>query len=163
MSDKDVATIVVDSDTLFSRDRTWIEKSTQLLYFRGFNNPTYVDFLVKWNGLRADRSKSFVTHNQVMQPDLLRQALDFFFGTQEVDEIVRTVCDSSDTLGSTYFSLDYETYGQFVHRKHPDRYLVDKYSSIGLERSSVELVSSRNTDEDFPYSSASFHHYLDRH
>lgn len=162
MSDNDVATLVVDSDTLFFRDKTWIEKSTQLLYFRGFNNPMYFDFLLKWNGFRADRSKSFVTHYQVMQSDLLRQALDFFFGTQEVDEIIGIVCDSSEALGSTDFSLDYETYGQFVHRKHPDRYLVDKYSNIGLDRSALELASPRKTDEVFPYYSASFHHYLDR-
>ena len=141
MSDNDVATTGVDSDTLFFRDRTWIEKSTQLLYFRGFNNATYFDFLLKWNGFRADRSKSFGTRYQVMQPDLLRKALGFYFGTQEVDEIVRIGRDSSDTLESTDFSLDYETYGQFFQRKHPDRYLVDKYLNIGLERSSVELAS----------------------
>ena len=67
-----------------------------------------------------------------MQPDLLRRQLDLFFSTQEVDETVRVESDPSATFGSTDFSSDFETFGQFIHRKHLDRSLVDKYSNIGL-------------------------------
>jgi hypothetical protein len=161
LQNDELPTLIVDSDTVFFRDRTWVDGTTQLLYFRGFNDSSYYDFLFEWNGFRADRSKSFVTHYQLMQPEVLRMALLYFFQTVSQDRIVQIVCQSADSLGSLSFCVEYEPYGQFIYRFMPERYALDKYSNIGLERSRADFGKMHEEAWIFPYSSASFHHYLD--
>ncbi len=157
----DLSTLVVDSDTLFFRDKTWIDGSKQLLYFRGFNNPKYYEFLSAWNAFRADGAKSFVTHFQLMQPDVMALSLEYFFSTLDRDEIVAAVCESALRLHSTDFCVDYEPYGQFLSRFFPERFLFDKYSNIGLSRSALDFDSLAKHPGDFPFASANVHDYLD--
>lgn len=160
LQNEELPTLVVDADTVFFRETTWVDGPTQLLYFRGFNDPSYYDFLRQWNGFRADRSKSFVTHYQLMQPEVLQMALSYFFHTLGQDEIVQIVCQSAANLGSLSFCVEYEPYGQFIYRFMPGRFALDKYSNIGLKRSQVVALMQKDVGA-FPYSSASFHHYLD--
>lgn len=161
LQNEDLPTLVVDSDTVLFRERTWVHETTQLLYFRGFNDSSYYEFLFEWNGFRADTSKSFVTHYQLFQPEVLQMALSYFFHTVDQDQIVQIVCQSATNLGSLSFCVEYEPYGQFIYRFMPQRYVIDKYSNVGLERSQVDFRQLLEQAWKFPYSSASFHHYLD--
>ena len=96
-----------------------------------------------------------------MQPDVLRLALSYFFHTVSQDQIVRIVCQSAANVGSLSFCVEYEPYDQFTYRFMPERYAPDKYSDIGFERSRADFRKMHEETWISPYSSASFHHYLD--
>ena len=133
MEQQSSATLVIDADTVLLQSKTWLSSGgIQLLYFRGFHNDRYANFLRHWGFNEIDTMRSFVTHHMLFQPDILRQAMMLTFGSLNIERIVEKVIGSVEALGYPEFCLEYEPYGQLISRKHRDLVSLDKYSNIGL-------------------------------
>ena len=129
------ATLVIDADTILLKDKTWLySDGSQLLYFRGFYNERYANFLRHWGFDDIDILRSFVTHHMLFQPGILQEVTTSVFGSLELERIVDIVTSSTKALGYPEFCLEYEPYGQFMSGRHRDRVKLDKYSNLGLPR-----------------------------
>ena len=155
------ATLVIDADTVLLQNKTWLSSGgIQLLYFRGFHNDRYTNFLQHWGFSEIDTMRSFVTHHMLFQPDILRQVLTSTFGSLDLEHIVETVISSVEALGYPEFCLEYEPYGQFISGQHRDLVTFDKYSNLGRPRPTSpealtkEIVRLRRQGH---FNSVSFH------
>ena len=128
-------TLVIDADTILLHDKIWLySDGSQLLYFRGFYNERYANFLRYWGFNDIDILRSFVTHHMLFQPGILQEVTTSVFGSLELGRIVDIVTSSAKALGYPEFCLEYEPYGQFMSGRYRDRVKFDKYSNLGLPR-----------------------------
>lgn len=154
-------TLVIDSDTILLRDKVWMNpEGRQLLYFSKFSNSRYGHYLRSWGMHEFDELRSFVTHHMLFQPGILEGALLSTFGSTEPRALVQAIVSSARELGFPEFSLDYEYYGNVLWSQGPEKYMLDKYSNLGLKRpsrfSDIEEVV-RSLRKRGHYNSVSFH------
>lgn len=157
----DQPALVIDADTVLLRDKVWFSaERQQTLYSRAYLNPRYHDYLRCWGVDSIDNMRSFVTHHMLFQPDILRESLTEIFGSTDPASLVVAIVEAARELGFPEFSLDYELYGNMLWAKHPERFMLDKYSNIGLERPSEHLRLSDQLETlrtKGNYNSVSFH------
>lgn len=126
-------TLMVDSDTVLLTDKQWLfSDSSQLLYFRWYENTRYEQFLRYWGFEEMDSLRSFITHHTLFQPKLLERLMDDAFGAHDLDSLVRQVVKGADALGIREFCIDDEPHGQLLFKHYRDKVVLDKYSNVNM-------------------------------
>lgn len=149
--------LVLDSDTVLTDRVTFLDGSgTQLLQLsKEYNRQYEIHSRQMWGARRRFRGLSFVTHYQLMQPEILRKMFP------DSDSFVKWV-----SLGRTDHQspiADYHSYGRFLSDKFPRRVRLGRWlnkpvkwtDSVGNEPTLDGLMRIYSK-----YSSVSFHSYL---
>lgn len=138
-----IPTLVIDADTTLIRARNWISSTgvQVLMPSEEFHKP-YYDFLQSV-GLYPNYNISFISHHMLYQPDMLRACLKHL-GVTSTDELIKLVCSKQiNTEQDSFFSIDYEMYGQFVYQNHPERVRLERWGNVDwLETSNKVLVEA---------------------
>lgn len=149
-------TLILDSDTVLLSPKTWLAgNQKQLLQVAHEFEPRYMDLVRKHFRLEKSLGLSFVTHHQMMQPDIVREM--FPNGPASLLEWWR---ESLLTEGAHL--SEYEAYGTYLLERYPNRValgswsnLLSPYYLLFNKRISVE---GRDPSELIPhYCSVSFH------
>ena len=152
---KQVATLIVDADTVLLSRKTWLDnRGTQLLQFSEEFHQPYMNHFQAYFGLPKTLPVSFVSHHQLMQSDVVREMLP----TEQrlVDWLYCGLENPSLRIS------EYETYGAYLLAKHPKRVAFGTWSNLWSPRLTMAkqlALDSRRPVRDLllDYCSVSFH------
>jgi len=148
--------LILDSDTILLSPKTWLRSDgTQLLQVA---NEYHVDFMrhvEKFFGVPKRYRLSFVTHHQLMQPEVVRRMFP-----QGAQSLIEWWESSTDSMGRDLG--DYEAYGSFLAHHYPKRVAYGSFSNLfspAWEQFSYDLEHTGAEPEDLvpDYCSISFH------
>lgn len=152
--------VVLDSDTVLIRPLAFLDRQgVQLLQFSHEYVAQYEKHAARvWGARRRHANMSYVTHYQLMQPDIVRE----MFPTPE--DIGFWLLEGDMTLKSPI--ADYHSYGRFLVENHPSRFMLGRWGNKSAqwgqfpgEKTDTFLFELR---EKYSTSfSVSFHTYLD--
>ena len=125
------ATLVLDSDTVLLRPRTWWTPSgLQALCVSHEYHAEYGRHIKRSLGVERARPFSFVTHHQLMQKDVV----EGMFGSDAVGL-------EQWLVGADWSSLsaisEYETYGTWLVRNAPERAVLAQWNNRTVSRASA--------------------------
>lgn len=109
-------TLVLDADTVLLRPRTWLVAGVQVLDCRAKHQPAFDRHSSRYLGTSYGRMPSFVTHHQLLQPDLLSEVLDAEGGRIAPGSLARWLEAGADDRPS-----EYQVYGAAAVSRHRDR------------------------------------------
>lgn len=156
------ATLVLDADTVLLRRRTWLDaESRQLLAISAERHEPYVEHADKcWNLHRATQAISYVTHHQLMQPDVVKAM--FPDGASSIRQWLSRADFSVQSALS-----EYHCYGAWIRTNAESRVRLASFSNRGLSKApvlhsevdsmQVQAQIQRLADRHGRAGSASFH------
>lgn len=152
------ATLVVDSDTLLSHCRTWVDNNgLQLLMIGQESREAFFNYANEFLGLTGRPRLSFVTHHQLMQKSILEEIFP-----SGASDIVRWLSMAEPKNGDYSEGglrvAEYELYGAFLDTVRPER---RRYATWGNSTGVRNLDSADLVPEPWALST-SFHHYRSR-
>ena len=161
MTAKSCATLVVDSDTLLSFPRVWVDGvGRQVLMMGQESRPSFFDYANEYLKIGRRPRLSFITHHQVMQADIVNQ----IFPRGSVD-IIRWIQDagirrSDDSLAELRIA-EYEVYGAYLDIFRSDRRVYASWGNSADVRA-IDMSSTARALRAGWALSTSFHHYKSR-
>ncbi len=160
LTSKSDAVLILDSDTVLLRPRPWFSSTGHQILMPSMEyNAHYYQFLQKLHITELVPKYSFISHHMLMQPRILCNLLNSL-GLLEIDSFVTYICDNANTNVQSPFSIEYELYGQYLHKTEPKGYFLERWSNISISRkhSSTILKSkfAKSILRTF-YNSVSFH------
>lgn len=157
---KNRGVLVLDSDTILLKKRAYITSSSlQILCFSHEYEPQYEYHAQKiWGPRRSYFGLSFVTHFQVMQPEILRAMFP------NPESLRRWIEEGDATLRSPI--ADYHSYGRFILDNFPERVFLARWGNHALrwtDEFQIDTVSLiERIQAIHPHAlSVSMHRYLD--
>lgn len=151
--------LLLDADTVLLRSRLFLTRGgVQLLSLSHEYEAAYERHATKqWGKRLRNHGLSYVTHHQMVQPDVLRQ---MFPGAVALERWIRSASIETRSPVSEYHS-----YGRWLSDHYPERVRFGRWRNKALNPSQLELkdlpTSLENLDERFPHSlSVSLHSYL---
>lgn len=113
--------LVVDADTLFTREVALFNNDSKPLYAIGSEfHKQYFDVIEQLLGFRANRECSFITNHMVFNQRIVKEMRSSFRGTGPWYMcIVKYVEPQAPLYSEAQFS-EYETYGHYIKAVHPD-------------------------------------------
>ena len=157
----DVPTLVLDSDTVLLKPRTWVAADgRQLLCLSVERHSEYVRHAARcWPLSRAVQASSYVTHHQLMRPDVLVQM--FPDGALSLRQWIAAADFSQPSALS-----EYHCYGAWLREYRPASVAIGSFGNRGRDRDElaaaadgaalddvIEVLTQRYTDR----ASLSFH------
>lgn len=161
MSSDSAGVLVVDADTVLLRPRMLLDfRGRQILTPTFERNKSYYQFLSKLGICDEDPSQTFVPHWMLMQPKIMREALQFT-SAGSVDIFIDQIIRLADTENPSSVCVEFEFYAQYLLSKHPEYVCLAKWGNI----SSLEGLGVRNSNacmilENQEFGSVSMHSYL---
>ena len=137
LSSKQIATLMIDADTVLTKDRIWLDDfGVQILCPSEEFNPSYYSALRKI-GLVPNENYSFISHHMLIQTRIL---MEFFqkAGLADSYTLVKYLIDNHTQQSYSPISLDYELYAQYMLSMHLDLVKIQKWSNIGIPRNQTE-------------------------
>ena len=148
--------LILDSDTVLLTKKTWLtSKGKQLLQVAIEYHSDFMRHLEMFFGVTKKHRLSFITHHQLMQPDVVREMFP-----EGQKSLIAWWESSSDPIGRDLG--DYEAYGSFLAYHHPTRVAYGSFGNLfspaldqflydmkTLKRTPLQLISD--------YCSVSFH------
>lgn len=161
MTASSTATLIVDSDTLISWQRVWVEShGRQVLMLGQESRPAFFTYASEYLGIESRPRLSFITHHQLMQRDLVRDI--FPNGDPDVIRWIRNAQPSDADYSSGGLKVaEYELYGAFLDQLRPERRV---YAAWG-NATGVRATSGGSLLDPLWSGwalSTSFHHYRSR-
>lgn len=150
----DLNVLVLDSDTVLLKSKTWIASDgTQILSISDEYHTPYAQHFSMFSKL-PPTPWSFVTHHQLMQPKIVKE----FLGSDGENLFAFLSLASRNEPSSL---SEYHSYGAWMHHKHPNKI---RYSSslnkavtpVDIDNLSIKLLNNIYSN----YSSVSFHKYV---
>ena len=161
MGAKSRATLIVDSDTVLTFPRVWVDGlGRQVLMIGQESRPSFFTYASEYLNIRARPRLSYITHHQMMQADILEE----IFPRPDVD-IIRWIHDAGLT-GPDHDSgelrvAEYEIYGAYLDTRRPKRRVYASWGN-GTGVRDADLSSTLRTLIGGWALSTSFHHYKSR-
>ena len=150
--------LVFDADTVFVRDQTFeVGGRYRLLYGDGYHRP-YFATLRRLLDLPRLASVSFIAHHMLFDTQILaamREEIEARAGKPWQCAIV----DALDPDEGSSFS-EYETYGNYLAARHPDRVLIQYWHHKYLTRGRLEDLDALVGRYAAAHNLVSFQHYL---
>lgn len=153
------ATLIVDSDTLLTYKRTWIDLSgKQILMIGQESREAFWVFATHFLGIGSRPRLSYITHHQLMQKDILEQI--FPRGPESLVAWIEAASPrDSDYVAGGLAIAEYEVYGAYLDNVRPERRVFATWGNgTGRRNAGIGSVA-------VPQSwalSTSFHHYKSR-
>ena len=151
------ATLIVDADTILLRRRTWLaQDGRQILMAPEWYRSLWTEDVERYLGLSKTLPFSFITHQQLMQRDLVEK----LFGGDGQKLL-------SWALSARRRIAEYETYGTYLAEVYPERAVMARFGNY--EAALREHVADVRTEVGFHelsrkldgQLSLSVHHYLE--
>lgn len=123
--------LVMDSDTIVNRPLQYVFENKTILNVSDERHQAYYDVYRKLMGEDVISNKSFVAHNMLFSKKILKEMkahIEQIHHTNWIDAILRNI-DYTDTSG---FS-EYETYGNYLLRHHPDAVKIEYWFNKSLK------------------------------
>jgi hypothetical protein len=119
-----IGALILDADTVLLSPKTWITKDRrQLLQIAIEYHADFMRHVQMFFGVPKKYRLSFITHHQLMQPDVVRQM--FPLGPQSLIEWWES---SIDPIGRDLG--DYEAYGSFLAHHFPERVAYGSFANL---------------------------------
>jgi hypothetical protein len=134
------ACLIVDSDTILTRKRSWFNSSGQQILCPTVEfHPPYYSFLNRLNICEIEPQNSFISHHMIMQKEYLSSALDLA-GFSDLDNFVDYIIENSDKNTQSPICIEYELYAQFMvgHLQH--MYWRGLWANVSLRKDYMHLV-----------------------
>lgn len=152
--------LVLDSDTVFLRHIAFLDRSgVQLLQLsHEFVEQYERHASAIWGKRRKHRGLSYVTHYQLMQPEIMRSMFP------RLDDLKKWVQESDKSKKSPV--ADYHSYGRFLVENFPGRYVLGRWGNKtlpwGQNLAIVQSLENGLTPAGLSkYYSVSLHSYLE--
>lgn len=153
---QEIGALILDSDTVLLSPKTWITaEKKQLLQIAIEYHADFMRHVLMFFGVPKKYRLSFITHHQLMQPEVVREM--FPLGPES---LIAWWESSTDPIGRDLG--DYEAYGSFLAHHYPQRVAYGSFSNLfspAFERFSADLqLTGLSPSELIPdYCSVSFH------
>ena len=160
LTSKSDAVLILDSDTVLLRPRSWFSSSgDQILMPSVEYNESYYQFLQKLNISELVPKYSFISHHMLMQPKILSNLLNSL-DLLLIGKFITYICDNANTKVQSPICIEYELYGQHLFKTEPKEYFLERWSNISISRRYSNLILksklAKMTLRTF-YNSVSFH------
>lgn len=165
LTSESAGVLIMDSDTVLTTPRTWLdEDGTQMLMISyEYHLPYQLHFLKfkmaldKSGGALKSPRVSYVTHHQIMQPDLLREMLG---GELNWEAGLRAWISTIDFQTQSP-ACEYHCYGTYLALAKTRRYKLARWGNIPMQRSQFQGLSFDGSGDRFgKVCSISVHAYL---
>jgi hypothetical protein len=138
-SDSD-ACLIVDSDTILTRKRSWFNASGQQLLCPTVElNSPYYSFLNKLNICEKEPANSFISHHMIMQRKELGKALDFA-GLKNLDFFIDYILENSDRNTQSPICVEYELYAQFMVNHTQKMHWCGLWANVSIRKDYMNIV-----------------------
>ena len=148
--------LILDADTVLLSPKTWLSANKkQLLQIAIEYHADFMRHVLKFFGVPKKYRLSFITHHQLMQPDVVKKM--FPLGQESLIEWWES---STDPIGRDLG--DYEAYGSYLAHHFPERVAYGSFANLfspAWDQFSFDLDSTGKKPEDLVpgYCSISFH------
>lgn len=122
--------LVMDSDTLLNRPVKYIHNGKMILNTSDEHHEPYYETYKKIMGEIAISPRSFVSHGMLFSKDLLQEMKQYITNKNHKNWIF-AILDSTDYSNISGFS-EYETYGNYILRHHPNRVKLEYWFNKSL-------------------------------
>jgi hypothetical protein len=134
------ACLIVDSDTILTRKRSWFNANGQQLLCPTIEfNPPYYSFLSKLKICEMEPNNSFISHHMIMQKEELGKALDFA-GLSNLDIFIDYILENSDRNTQSPVCIEYELYAQFMVSQPQQMYWYGLWANVSIRKDYMNLV-----------------------
>lgn len=162
LSSKKMATLLIDADTVLTKDRIWIDDfGVQILCPSEEFNPSYYSAIRKI-GLEPNEHFSFISHHMLIQTQILKELFQLV-GLADSYSLVKHVIENHTHQSLSPISLDYELYAQYMLSAHPDLVKIQKWSNIGVARDQIHVeqkIEDLIATQSRKYASISLHSWM---
>lgn len=152
----EIGALILDADTVMLSPKTWIRSDKrQLLQIANEYHADFMRHVLMYFGVPKKHKLSFITHHQLMQPEIVRRM--FPEGSKS---LLAWWKSSTDPIGRDLG--DYEAYGCFLAHHYPERVAYGSFGNLfspHLARFMRDLRETGLSPEDLipDYCTASFH------
>lgn len=135
--------LILDSDTYILNEKYLriVDGLQPLTPSEEFHKP-YYDFLSKVSPLFANTEFSFVPHHQIVQYDIFNEMCEFL-QISNLQDLIDICLNYADIKQSSPLCIDYELYAQYIFRKHPNRFILVKWSNISIANSKFTFYTDK--------------------
>jgi hypothetical protein len=155
--------LAVNADTLVLQRRAWLlsNGSQELLVSSEYHRP-YYEVLRKINPDLSEIVFTFICHQMLFQPNLLRQFL-LRVGINDVEQFINKTLSSADCSLRSPFCIEFEFYAQSMYRYRGNQIQLIRFGNIPYElsndaRESVNQVA--DLEKKCEFNSISKHSWL---
>ncbi len=121
---REVGALMLDADTVMLSPKTWIRSDKrQLLQIANEYHADFMRHVLMYFGVPKKYRLSFITHHQLMQPEVVRRM--FPSGSESLLEWWKS---STDPTGRDL--SEYETYGSFLAHHYPERVAYGSFGNL---------------------------------
>lgn len=161
MGTRNRATLVIDSDTILSYRRVWVDGGgRQILMVGQESRPSFFNYASEYLKIDSRPRLSFITHHQVMQADMVGEI--FPAGARDVIRWIQSAGPrNSDYAEGGLRVAEYELYGAYLDICKPERRVYASWGNTTGVRGDHMIGSPRDHRTSWALST-SFHHYKSR-
>jgi hypothetical protein len=160
LTSKSDAVLILDSDTVLLRPRPWFSPTGHQILMPSMEyNAAYYQFLQKLHISELVPKYSFISHHMLMQPKILSNILNSL-DLLDIDSFITYICRNANTNVQSPICIEYELYGQYLYKKEPSGYFLERWSNISISRKhSSKILKSKFAKSLLRtfYNSVSFH------
>lgn len=154
--------ILVDADTVLTRQRNWFPDPKQHLLMPTFEfKGSYYRFLSSLGVGKRLPKFSFVAHHMVMKRAILEEVLGFLSidRVEEFDSLIASMFTQLDRQSPV--SLDFELYAQYLFSRYRDSIHLERWENVSMSREKYFGAQPKGLAELAPDAfSVSLHDYL---
>jgi hypothetical protein len=120
----EVGALILDADTVMLSPKTWIRSDKrQLLQIANEYHADFMRHVLMYFGVPKKHRLSFITHHQLMQPDVVRRVFP-----NGADSLLEWWKSSADPMGRDL--SEYETYGSVLAHYFPERVAYGSFGNL---------------------------------
>lgn len=151
--------LIIDSDTVLLRKRSWFDTNGKQLLQPSFEyNLPYYQFLKKLNICSSNPKYTFISHHMLMQSHIFRAILSKL-GFKDMSSFIQFTCENADLSTESPVCIEYELYAQGLLKFFPNEFFLGSWSNVSIRRTFFgqfkTIFSQRMLS--FLFNSASFH------
>ncbi|HBJ73070.1 MAG TPA: hypothetical protein DDY88_05050 [Actinobacteria bacterium] len=150
--------LILDSDTVLSRDRLFFDGRRQILMPTLEHHAPYYVFLRNVNPLFGTETNSYVSHHMLWQPSILCELLQIVCDG-DLGILAKYATQYADMETASPFCVDYELYAQGIMAVHPELVALAKWANSPAGREDLSTDLERHPGYS-RFASVSFHSFL---
>jgi hypothetical protein len=121
---QEIGALILDADTVMLSPKTWIRRDKrQLLQIANEYHADFMRHVLKFFGVPKKHKLSFVTHHQLMQPEVVQRMFP-----QGSESLLDWWKSSADPIGRDL--AEYEAYGSFLAHHYPERVAYGSFGNL---------------------------------
>jgi hypothetical protein len=124
LESREIGALMLDADTVMLSPKTWIRSDKrQLLQIANEYHADFMRHVLTYFGVPKKYRLSFITHHQLMQPDVVRRVFP-----NGADSLLEWWKSSADPMGRDL--SEYETYGSVLAHHYPERVAYGSFGNL---------------------------------